>query len=1042
LIDGASFLLTEAGQLAQEKESVILPAPVMDVWAPEQAAALLDGGSRAPLSQHVEAADRAKLLKWGVISEVTRQQVLGVLQNSHLPKPETWRQLLRLWGYVSADITSYRYYVVAENVRIVPVQGKEVLYGASEVVRLGEKKLLQSAADWEFLARYLIVLDQNWPRFLAEQRRAASEHGRPQARESVEEAYAVLVKIGLSDSSDAGAVIEQVAVDFFSQEDSTVGECVQLAHISAKLGARAGAGFRYVVRNLELKALDAGIFFDQSGALEELIPDAYRESHLLHADYSVAFESCSQEEWLRWIDSGASGLLTCIPLVQRRISAYGKPQIEREAERRSVRVALTYPYVSDHFFVEDWDFEDSYWQHWKSVAAHDERVWVNLAEGLLAQRDQYWSRARTATIVQVASNGRTRSVTSASLLPSWALRLREQACLLDTRGVPRKPDELLRRTSETESLMDVEIFIHARLDRESTRPLLELLGVRSTPTGPERLLDCLRTLAKSKKAPAHEVEKWYRRLDQMVDTCSTNDLLTIREAFRKEKMILAEDGSWVVSSAVFLSAEEEDVPGAALIRPAVRELALWRKIGVADRPTAELAVDWLKALPSGGTLSQDEARRVRGLLGRHPVRIWEECGHWLNLAGEWVPTEALAYAFTMQSLIPWSHLHQWVKQRTADLQRLPGEATGNPPFSKLPLLSAHVEERLQKNPILATQPVKMEWLYAFGSQLRRVDLDGAEETQRVRSLADTVAETSWVEAPRLEIMPYIGGTPAGTSRHADVVWLGQTLYVGPLPKAKLARRVPEEIGRVFARPDVRSALDYSFARSAEDVRAYIEENFRLAAQGDAPTESIKRPSDRVAGLPDTLTEPEPGARGREASSSVEDGDGSLLMVGQTAILEVPTETHGGGKEGTEDVDALRPRKAMAPKSAKPTIIERFAIAQGYRKDMEGRFFHENGGWIGRANGQRFPWECRTAGGDLVCYYLPKEHCLERDPLPLEADIWSLIQDYPSIHALVLADIQGNPLEVTGERLLSMRDKGEIILYPASYRLVYDQERHA
>ena len=65
----------------------------------------------------------------------------------------------------------------ADALRIVPVQGKEVLYAASEIVRLGEKKLLQSEKDWEFLASHLIVLNQNWTRFLADQRRDKAEGG-------------------------------------------------------------------------------------------------------------------------------------------------------------------------------------------------------------------------------------------------------------------------------------------------------------------------------------------------------------------------------------------------------------------------------------------------------------------------------------------------------------------------------------------------------------------------------------------------------------------------------------------------------------------------------------------------------------------------------------------------------------------------------------------------------------------------------------------------------------------------------------------------
>jgi len=248
-IGGNDLLLTEDGHLTPQKQSIIIPAAVLAVWPPEQAAALLDENGRPPLCQYVEATDRKKLLRWGVVDEITKQKLLDILQQKHLPKPATWRQLLSLWAYVAPEITGYRCYVSAGDVRIVPVQGRDVLYAAKEVVRLGEKKLLQSENDWEFLSRYLIVLNQNWPRFLAEQRRDAAEQGESTAKEGVEGAYAILAEVGLDSTSDVNKVIDQVAAEFFSQESSDLRGSVQLAQIAAKLGASAGDAFRYALRD-------------------------------------------------------------------------------------------------------------------------------------------------------------------------------------------------------------------------------------------------------------------------------------------------------------------------------------------------------------------------------------------------------------------------------------------------------------------------------------------------------------------------------------------------------------------------------------------------------------------------------------------------------------------------------------------------------------------------------------------------------------------------------------------------------------------------
>src|SRR6266446_6678562 len=102
-----------------------------------------------------------------------------------------------------------------------------------------------------------------------------------------------------------------------SQDSVSLAECVQLAQIAAKLGATVGESFRYATWDETLRATTSTILFDD-GNLDELLPDEHREGLLLHPDYAASFTSCSREEWHRWISSGRSGLLTFIPLVQKR----------------------------------------------------------------------------------------------------------------------------------------------------------------------------------------------------------------------------------------------------------------------------------------------------------------------------------------------------------------------------------------------------------------------------------------------------------------------------------------------------------------------------------------------------------------------------------------------------------------------------------------------------------------------------------------------------------------------------------------------------
>ena len=1026
-VEGRPILLTEEGRLVEAKAAITVPRPVFDIWPADQAMALLDAKSRPALCQHVSAKNRTKLVHWGLIEEFSKSDLLERLRSNHLPKPATWRHLLNLWVYIAPEVTGWQCHD-ADALRIVPVQGKEVLYAASEIVRLGEKKLLQSEEDWEFLASHLIVLNQNWTRFLADQRRDKAEGGT--RNDPVEAAFAVLEEIGLDGTSDVNAVIERVAADYFGSGQPKLAECVQLAQIAAKLGVTIGDSFRYACADRTLRAIGKVVLFDENGALEELLPEAVRKTQLLHGDYVASFKSCTREDWLRWVSSGRSGLHTMAPLVQKRQSLYGRQQLTSEAQARGARSALYYPYVTNQFVIEDWDFPADYWRYWEGLAKADGGIWAKIVGKILDQRDTYWSRAVSARFSQVATTGSTRSVSSERLLTDWLLKLRAKPCLPDTRNMVQLPADLVRRTPETEALIDVEPFVHGLLDRETTRPLLDLLGVRSRPSGPRRLLDRLRALAKSDKAPAHEVEKWYRRLDQMLDGCSTADAQNIRTAFKAEKLILAQDGTWVTSGGVFLAGDEEDVPGAAVVRASVLDLSLWHRVGVADRPSADLALQWLGTLASGKVLSADDARRVRTLLVRYPTRIWEECGHWLNLVGEWAPVETLAYGLSMQTLFRWSHLYEWVKRKTADFQRLSRETVQAPPFSALPALSDLIEEHFNQPSLLAGMEDRRAWLTAFGTQLGRIELADAAETERVRALAEAIAVTSWVQTPKLEVVPYLDGVPAGTARLTDILWLEGKLFVSPLSKAKLAKRVPEEIGRNLS-ADIRAALAYAFERSPEDIREYLEENFTLGPEYIV-----------VAPVAQPVTEPDDDddvdGVVEDAHSDADPVDAGDLHPEEDEPATQPTAAPSTAEPDRELIEtevATRPR--AAPKPPRPSVMARFALAQGYRADGEDRFFHADGSWIGRGNGTRFPWERRSAGGEILRHYYPKDHCLEHEPLQLEADVWGLLDQKPDLYSFILINPEGGPVEMTGARLRALRDGGELTIHPATYRLVYD-----
>ena len=440
---------------------------------------------------------------------------------------------------------------------------------------------------------------------------------------------------------------------------------------------------------------------------------------------------------------------------------------------------------------------------------------------ILEQPPSYWSGATSARASQMG-NTYSYYVTQRPLLPEWIIRFRDLPCLPDTWGRPRHPVELLRRTPETEPLLGTEEpFVKASLDSEASRPLLDLLGVRNNPTGPEPLLKRLRALADVNPPLLPEVQKWCHSLDQLFDKCSTEEIQEIKTAFASNRLILTDQGEWATTEEVFLDSDEEGIPRATLIHPSLRMLSIWRKIGVPERPTADMEIEWLQGLPSRGKLTDAQKRRIRRLLPVYPGRIWDETGHWLNLDGNWVPVECLDYSLARQSDVRWKDLFSPTKAATADFSPLSPETCQSYPFSSLPRLGDVVEERFQGQTGIP-EPVTKQWMVSLGQGLGRIILDDNEHTERVRMVARQLEHTRWQVAGDIKSVPYIDGKPAGTSRTIEVSWQDHVLYVQNSSPAKMAKAVPLEISRAFDRQDIADAINICYERREDFIKEYLD----------------------------------------------------------------------------------------------------------------------------------------------------------------------------------------------------------------------------
>ncbi|QDU02407.1 hypothetical protein V6x_21100 [Gimesia chilikensis] len=652
----------------------------------------------------------------------------------------------------------------------------------------------------------------------------------------------------------------------------------------------------------------------------------------------------------------------------------------------------------------------------------------------------------SAKVQQIATTGKRRSIIHESVPAAWLTRFRDLPCLIDTRGQCRKPAELLRRTPDTEALLDVESFVRAEDDNEYTRQLLKLLGVGDSSTGPDRLLDRLRALAGEDDVPVYELEKWYHRLYQLFQKCSTDESATVRDAFTSESLILSHDGNWYSKAEVFLNASEDDVPDALLVHPSVRHLMLWQKIGVAERPTPDLAIEWLKELPSGNKLSADELRRVRNLLPRFPLKIWEECGHWLSLDGVWADVESLKYSLTMQSLVAWRHLFQPVKQMTADLQRLDAEMCQQPPFSELPTLSSRIEDRCFEGLFDLEAPVAKLWMLSLGNGIARIVLDEPEYQETVRRLGTRLASSLWQVTSGLESVPYIDDTPAGTARPIQVLWKDDRLFVDDRPVAQLFKAITQELSRVFERADIGDAIRACVERAPDFIQDYLAENFRLSPLEPDETNEAEHRADHASsgeqhadsdGEDSLTTEAETDHKADADNWDAADDHEPDYSTDDADVDHGEDEHHETDDKGAHD---KQQQKSSPPrKTPKPSLIELMAAEAGFSKDGTDRYFHPDGSWLQKANGSTFPWEHYSCDGRLVQSYWVKDCCIKREPLQLDAVVWNLCERQPDSFSIVLRGLNDKAVIYSGTELLRLRSQNQLTLHPANYRLVYQHD---
>lgn len=1037
-LKGQSLILTTDGNLAKAGECVAIPVELFSVWGSPELLKLF-----APASNHLLASEASvcisKLRSHGWITSVDSDAALQSLEQSDtVPCPASWPQLHALWSFVQDEIHYDYSNERRRRMKIVPVDGSRVLHAANNVVRLSSRRDQLSAEDWKFVMDYASTVNSEWLAWLAK----LAPKKTPAWNEKTDSGYSLLEELELNEPSSVDLIAAQASLRIFSGDEPSIEDCVRMAHIMAALGASIPDGFRYVTRDTYLRNVDHGIVVDVTGQIQDIVPESWAEEHLLHDDYFRDFKSCTADAWKQWSASNRSQLHAFVALVGQPKRIGSRSELEKFLTSREGSKPKEYRYKNDRFVIEDYEFPAVIMQHWMAQASANPQLWATVVKCLLLDPLGEWEDYLDVTVRQISQQGSTDTLSCGSVLPSWLMHLRSLHCLTDVHGKLRTPPELLLRTPNTESLLGIESFVEAELDDSPDKKrFLKLLGVRDTPADADKLLARLHAMSGVPQPLQHlpQISRLYEALDRIVVRCAPAELSPIKEAFNQKAIILSESGEWMSAGELSIFPDEDN--GSPSIHPSLQNLGLWPRVGVSERPALERTIEWLNSLESGAKLDAAATKRVRAALQRDPVRVWNECQHWLTLDSTWVAVADLKYRLTMQSLKKLGELFPAIKGATANLQMLSLEVAQLPPFASIPNLGDAVEFRVTRFAPGSSTGGPKDWLAALALGLCRVKLSSDEETHRVRTIAQRLHQTEWNTFAHLDVTPYIEGAPAGEPFTPKVLWQDAKLYVASQSTVRLYKELADELARPFDHKQIADAIAACIDRTPEFVAEYLEAHFVLDAQPELPAQSTES-----TGAADKETK-ESAAPSAEDSAQLDDAaDATAPAEGDAAAGDGGEagdgdDHHDGddddGNDDEEQEVSGGKEESKPPTPPKPSLIELYAKQRGFKfHAAEKCFTHPDGRWIEKSESP-FNWEERAAGGELVSRMWVAEQKLANG-VEIPAELWSLIGQQPGSTMMIIAGDDHAPCALTGQELLELKDSRQITLHPARYRIVENQ----
>lgn len=1015
-IQNRPFLLTTTGDLVKKQDCIAPPLDLYEIWTAEQILQVF-GKSENILSGNIDKEYREKLKSWQYIDDISVDNVIERLKSSKsIPKPNEFYNLLKLWSFAKTNLENDYWGDQRKKLHIIPVKSSEILFSCNNVVRIPAKREFINEESWNFLIGLVDIIDPEWIRYITsiEKRIEKGEDiGKP--------ALQLFRDLGLNNPSDSSTIIRNAAHTYFSRKEKYISDCVKLAHLAAALDARIDAEFRYVTRDKQLRSISDELVATNDSSTEELLPEDWIRTHLLHDDYYKDFEACTKQVWNDWVKTEKSGLWPFAPLKKAKKHIWSRNDLVQALRNRNVNPPSSYQYVTCQFYFNDFNFEDEIINHWKKQFLNDTGIWAKIVSHILNASTWYWQKNIEANVTQIATTGTEGRIYTSAIPANWIILFKELPCLFDTYGKSRNPVELYIRNPDTEPFIGVEPFVKAELDTESTKPLLLLLGVREKPADVGKIVDRIRALSRVPDPTRilSEIINWYKALDRALVSSPQGIIEEIKEEFLSGPLILTSENKWAKSSEVFVYSSE-DYPEAFTIHTAVNNLTIWIRIGVASYPTSDLIIEWISNLPSDEILDQDTLKRVRVALQRYPTQLWENCNHWLALDNAWRPVSSFRYRMTMQSLTKFADLFQNIKSRCANFQMLNKELCDNVPFAHLPDLESKIEYRLTREPSrFLDNSQKPNWLRILGKTFKRIKFNDENLKENLYKTADRMENSVWLtfhKSDSLQVTPYIDNTPAGMPQDRRVLWYDKHIFIKDGDFARSFEEIVSELARPFEDSKIKAAINACIARDDSFILDYLNENFDLEDEKLLTKHSF-------------LRDKEDGDKDNPVNEFEED---EISIDSKNSKVETITETTDIGEPEIDDPELPEPESKQSQRKG-ADLFERYVTALGYKWDVsKNRYYNHDGSWIEKSF-HPFHWKLKAKNGSDIDYWVSSQ-CLQRTSIEITYELWNFIEQYPQTSSLILIDEAGNPIEYKGRKIMNWKQTKKIAFATAKYRI--------